>query len=262
MDAALVERARAGDRQALERLLEEIAPQVYRFGRRMCRHEADAEDVLQDTLLAVASHLDGFEGRASLSSWVFTLARTACARRRRGRKNEPHTSAEALTSQRAEGPSPEAAAGESELREAVEEALRGLSPEHREVILLRDVEGLTAPEVAEALGQGLPAVKSRLHRARATLRDALREVLERDAPPPSPSCPDVLAELSRKLEGDLGAADCAAMEAHVASCPSCAAACDALREALDVCRARADEPVPESVRARIEADIRALIAGR
>jgi len=260
MEAALVEQARAGDRQALERLLEEIAPQVYRFGRRMCRHEADAEDVLQDTLLAVVTHLGSFEARASLSSWVFTLARTACARRRRGRKNEPHVSTEILAGHRTEGPSPEAAVGESELREVVEEALRGLSPDHREVLLLRDVEGLTASEVAETLGQGVPAVKSRLHRARAALRDALRDVLERDAPAPRSSCPDVLAELSRKLEGDLGAADCAAMEAHVASCASCAAACDALRKALDVCRAQAEEEVPEAVRAEIEEAIRSLVA--
>lgn len=261
MDVTLVERAQAGDREALERLLAEIAPSVLRFGRRMCRHEADAEDVLQDTLLRVATHLGDYEGRAALSTWVFTLARTACARKRRGRKNQPHASAEVLVGHRAEGPSPEAAAGETELRASVEEALHELSPEQREVLILRDMEGLTAPEVAEALGLRVAAVKSRLHRARAALREALRGVLEADAPAPKPSCPDVLGELSRKLEGDLGAADCAAMEAHVASCGSCAAACAALRKVLDVCRAQPDEELPEAVRAEIHAVIRDLLAG-
>ena len=80
----LVERARSGDAKALEELLASVAPAVERFGLRMCRNPDDADDVLQDTLLTIATHLGDFEGRSSLLSWVFTLARTACARRRRG----------------------------------------------------------------------------------------------------------------------------------------------------------------------------------
>ena len=260
MDSALIDRARAGDRAALERLLEEIAPLVQRFGLRMCRHQADAEDVLQDTLLSVSTHLNEFEGRSSLASWVFTLARTACARKRRGLKNQPHISDEVVGESTCTAATPEQTAGDNELRHVLDHALASLSEEHREVILLRDMEGLSAPEVAESLGLSVQAVKSRLHRARASLREALRGVLERDAPPASPDCPDILSAFSRNLEGDLGASDCAAMEEHVTSCQSCGAACHALRTALGACRSEAagDGAVSPAVQARVKAAIRAL----
>lgn len=257
MDAGLITRARAGDRAALAQLLEQLSPLVYRFGLRMCRHRADAEDVLQDTLLSVADHLAEFEGRASLSSWVFMLARTACARKRRGLKNRSHLPEEAVAELASEAGSPEQSALQGELRLALERALGGLSSEQREVLLLRDMEGLSAPEVAEALGMSVPAVKSRLHRARISLREALRSGEQR---PPSPGCPDVLGALSRKLEGELAAQDCAAMERHVEQCPACAAACAELRSALQVCRAQSDGPLPEAVQARVKAAVRLAVA--
>jgi RNA polymerase sigma-70 factor (ECF subfamily) len=258
MDAALIERAKAGDRAALEQLLEQIAPLVHRFGLRMCRHTADAEDVLQDTLLSVADHLGEYEGRASLASWVFMLARTACARRRRGLKNQPHLSEEAAGEAASAEGSPEHAAGQKQLRVALERALAALSDEQREVLLLRDMEGLSAPEVAESLGLSVEAVKSRLHRARAKLRQALDDVLERASPAPLPGCPDVIAAFSRKLEGELGAADCAAMEKHLETCPACGAACSTLRQALWACSTQPIGEVTPEVQARIKAAIRQL----
>lgn len=259
MDTSLVERAKAGDREALERLLEQIAPLVHRFGLRMCRHEADAEDVLQDTLVSVADHLREFEGRASLASWVFMLARTACARRRRGVKNRPHLPEEAAGERPAQEDSPEDAAGQAQLRAALERALSALSDEHREVLLLRDLEGLSASEVADSLGISVDAVKSRLHRARASLRNAIDAELERHAPPPGPGCPDVLTAFSRKLEGELGSADCEAMEKHLETCPACNASCSALRTALWVCRTQATGEVPAKIRERIQRAVHALI---
>jgi len=261
MNAALIERAQAGDREALERVLEEIAPLVHRFGLRMCRHEADAEDVLQDTLLSVASHLGDYEGRASLSSWVFMLARTACARKRRGLKNRAHLPEHATGELEDDKGSPEQTTADRELRASLERALASLSDEHREVILLRDMEGLSAAEVSDSLGISVEAVKSRLHRARAALREAMHEVLEKGAPPPLPGCPDVLAAFSKKMEGDLGAHDCAEMEQHIASCPACGAACSALRTALWACRAQAQGEVPPEVQARVKAALRALSQG-
>src|SRR5690606_3525868 len=88
----IIARAKTGDRQALETVLAQVAPAVHRFGLRMCRNVHDAEDVLQDTLLNIAKHLGEFEGRSSLSSWVFALTRSACARKRRGLKNQPPAS--------------------------------------------------------------------------------------------------------------------------------------------------------------------------
>jgi RNA polymerase sigma-70 factor (ECF subfamily) len=262
MDAKLIARAQKGDRQALSRLLEEISPLIHRFGLRMCRHEADAEDVLQDTLLSVADHLPQYEGRASLASWVFMLARTACARRRRGLKNRPHLPEEAAKECASADKTPEDAVDQSELRSQLEGALESLSDEQREVLLLRDVEGLSAAEVAESLELNVAAVKSRLHRARASLRAAWEDALKRAAPLKGADCPNVVLALSRKLEGDLAAEDCASMEKHLETCPACNDACSALRAALGACRSQGKGEVSPALRARIQELVSTLVARR
>lgn len=256
----LVQRARAGDAEALEELLASVAPSVERYGRRMCGNAHDADDVLQDTLLAIATHLGDFEGRSSLLSWVFTLARTACARRRRGLKNSPGVSPLDAAEPIDQAPGPEEHAAARELGRALDEALDALSEEHREVVLLRDVEGLTAPDAAASLGLSVDALKSRLHRARAALRTLLAPVLEREAPAPSSACPQVARLWSSKLEGELGQADCAAMEEHMRSCRACAAACDALKAALGACARSATARVRPEVQARVKAAVRAWSA--
>jgi RNA polymerase sigma-70 factor (ECF subfamily) len=248
-----VRRAQAGDRFAVERLLAGIAPAVYRFGRRMCGNEHDAEDVVQDTLLNVALHLDTFEGRASFSSWVFALARSACARQRRGLKNRPPMADSSAVEQDDRAPSPEALAAEREVLGDVRDALDRLTPEAREVILLRDVEGLPALEAAAALEISVDALKSRLHRARAALRRELEPKGGIPAAPAEPGCPDVLALWSRKLDGELRPVDCAQMEAHVAVCRSCRVACDGLKQALLACRAVSTAVVPARVREQVKA---------
>lgn len=260
MDAALIERARNGDRAALEQVLEQIAPLVHRFGLRMCRHPADAEDVLQDTLVAVMDHLGEYQGRASLASWVFMLARTACARRRRGLKNRPHLPEDAAGEATSVEDSPEQAAGQKQLRAALEQALAALSDEQREVLLLRDMEGLSAVEVSQSLGLSVEAVKSRLHRARAKLREALQRGLEQEGPAPRPGCPDVITAFSQKLEGELGAEDCATMEKHIETCPACAGLCASLRDALGACRMQPAGEVSPELQARIKSAIQRLVA--
>jgi RNA polymerase sigma-70 factor (ECF subfamily) len=254
----LIERARAGDAVALGELLAQVAPSVHRFGMRMCRNAHDAEDVLQDALLAMATHLQDFEGRSSLSSWAFALTRSACARRRRGMKNRPASSAEDIPEEADRAPSPEQSASDRQLAGALSVALDALSDEYREVIQLRDIEGLSAAETAEAIGVSVDAVKSRLHRAREALREELRPVLEPHVPPPSSLCPDVMVMWSRKLEGDLSHADCAQMEEHIKACASCGAACDALREALLACRRAGTGDVGRAVQQRVKAALVAL----
>src|SRR4051812_41823572 len=112
---ALVARAMKGERAALEGVLEAVAPSVHRFSVRMCKNAADADDVLQDTLLSVANHLGEFEGRSSFSSWVFALTRSACSRKRRGLKNRPPVSDEGLFETEDAAPTPEAQAADHEL---------------------------------------------------------------------------------------------------------------------------------------------------
>ena len=256
----LVARAQRGEREALEAVLAALAPSVHRFGLRMCKNVHDADDVLQDTLINIASHLGDFEGRSSLSSWAFALTRSACARRRRGLKNQPPVSDERMAEAPDHAPTPEAHAADHELASALSRALDGLSDEHREVILLRDIEGLSAPEAASSVGISVDALKSRLHRAREALRVALRPLLE-PASPPSPSgCPEVALLWSKKLEGDLSQGDCSAMEKHLASCPACGASCDALRRALLASQRVRTEDVPPELQARVKAAVRAWAA--
>lgn len=257
--AALVARARTGDRAALESVLAAVAPSVHRFGLRMCKSATDAEDVLQETLLAILNHLPEFEGRASLSSWAFSLTRSACARKRRGLKNRPPVSDEHLGEEADVAPSPEARAADRELASALSTALGGLSDDHREVVLLRDVEGLSAPETASALGISVDAVKSRLHRAREALRAALRPVLEPSIPR-GPGCPDIVALWSEKMDGDLSPRDCAAMERHIEGCASCGAACDALKRTLLACQRVQSGPVPADVQRSVKAALDAWTA--
>jgi RNA polymerase sigma-70 factor (ECF subfamily) len=252
----VVARAQKGDPRALEALLDEIAPKVLRFGLRVCGNAHDADDALQDTLLTVARRIREFEGRASLDSWVFTVTRNACLRRRRGLKNEP-PHAEDHSDQRDPSSSPETRAAARELLTGVLDALGTLPLEAREVIALRDVEGLSATEAATVLGITPEALKSRLHRARTALRARLRPLLEADAAAPGADCPDIMTLWSRKLEGELSELDCAKMETHLRGCPSCGGACTALKQALELCRSSAKTPVPpeihECVKAAVEA---------
>ena len=121
---------------------------------------------------------------------------------------------------------------------------------------LRDVEGLSAPEVAEILGLTVEAVKSRLHRARVAVRAKVAPVLGIGMEAPAPNCPDVVSMLSRKLEGEISADLCAEMEQHLEGCPRCTAACDSLRKTLALCKAspvpKVPAPVQQSVRKAIE----------
>lgn len=252
----LIAKAQAGDRAALEQLLREIAPAVRRFGMHMCRNVADAQDVLQDTLLAVTDHLGQYAGRASLTSWVFMLARTACARRRRGLKNQPAAGDEQLVGVEAREAGPEHAAEQRQLSELLTRALGDLSEEYREVIALRDIEGLSAEEAAAVIGISTQAVKSRLHRAREALRARFALALEPHAQSRPATCPDVAAMFSRKLEDELTREDCARMEAHLAGCSYCEQTCHALRDVLQACQAeRGAAPSPE-----VQEAIRATLA--
>jgi RNA polymerase sigma-70 factor (ECF subfamily) len=261
MDHAVIDRARAGDRDAMERVLESVAPSIRRFAAGMCQNHADADDVVQDALLSIATNLDSFEGRSAFTTWAFTLARTACSRRRRGLKNRPAEGDEVLETQPSEARGPEESTASQELRVLVARALDMLPEDYRTVLILRDGEGLTAPEAAEVLAVSVDALKSRLHRARAALREALTPMIDGDLPQPGPDCPDVIATLSRKIEDDLDAQTCAQMEEHVESCRACARVCDTLKSALRACRSAPGE-VPEQVKAQVKKAVAAWVNRR
>jgi RNA polymerase sigma-70 factor (ECF subfamily) len=269
-DGELLDRARAGDRAALEALLERHQAQVYRFGLRMCRDEEDAKDVVQETLIAMARGVRDFRGASSLSTWLFTIARSFCIKKRRRSRFAPREQRSIDTDASLEvgrladpARTPEDIVAGQEVEDALERAIAALSPALREVLLLRDAEGLTAPEVAEVLGLSPQAVKSRLHRARLAVREQLAPLLgiregARTAPP---TCPDVLEAFSRHLEGDVSAEACAEMERHLAECGRCRGACASLRKTLALCRtAGAAIEVPGPVEASVRAALRAFLS--
>jgi RNA polymerase sigma-70 factor (ECF subfamily) len=265
-EASLLEAARGGDAAALEALLEQHEPRLYRFARRLCRHHEDAEDVLQESLLTAARGLSGFRGESSLSTWLFTIARSHCIKKRRRRRFAPtEVSLEAEEAGAAQqhpdpGPGPEETLHAKRLEAALERAIAGLDRPYREVLVLRDVEGLTAPEVATVTGLSIAAIKSRLHRARARVREELAPLLAPSVEPPAAvpdrPCPDVVRLFSRYLEGDISPRTCARMEKHLAGCPRCRAACDALRELLQRCRTAPSPEVPLPLQEKVRAAIR------
>ena len=262
-DDPILAAARAGDPDALDALLRQYQPRIYRFGLRMCRDEEDARDVLQETLFAAARSLHGFRGTSSLSTWLYSIARSFCIKKRRRSKFAPQEEVPLGSPALAvpdPGPPLDEALASREVERAVETAIRSLSPAYREVLLLRDVEGLTAPEVADVLNLSVEAVKSRLHRARAAVRKHLQPLLEQGAPAPSPTCPDIADHLSRYLEGEISREACAGLEAHVSACPRCRGACEALRQVLGVCRALPEPHVPAEVQKAVRSGIRRLLA--
>lgn len=261
----LIASARAGDRKALEQLLQQASGPAYRFSLGFCRDPHEAEDLAQDVMATLLRTLGSFRGDSSLSTWTYTVARRACVRRKKRmakRALQREASAHEM-SPPAVVAGPHRRLEQRRLGEALEQAIASLPADQREVVVFRDVEGLPAADVAAIIGIGERAVKSRLHRARVALRAKLAPfVAGGAAPPPSSGCPDTALSLSRYLEGELSSGVCARMEEHVASCPACAGACTSMRAVLGACRTYGTRPVPPQVRKAVRAAVRELMASR
>jgi RNA polymerase sigma-70 factor (ECF subfamily) len=255
------------DRGALEALLARHEGAIWRFGLKMCRHPEDAKDVLQETMLAAARTARDFRGASRVSTWLFAIARSFCVKKRRRSKFAPEeaVSLDELSGPAAEvaatAPAPDEVASSKELGAALDRALDSLEPPQREVLILRDVEGLGAAEVAEVLGLSVDAVKSRLHRARAALRERLSPWLSAPEVAPQATCPQIVPLFSRYLEGEIGPDECARMQEHVESCPRCQGVCDALKQTLALCRASSSGgEVPRDVQGRVRKALHDLAA--
>ncbi len=183
-DLTLLARTAAGDRDAFDALVARHHGAVNRLARTLTRSTAAADDVTQETFLSAWRHAGGFQGTGSVRGWLLTIAHHAAGRHRRLRAGEPTDplpledlglAAGYGAEPAAPGPTPETGAAEAERRRALEAALGTLPEADREILVLRDLEGLTGPEAAEALGLTLAAMKTRLHRARLKLMAALRQ---------------------------------------------------------------------------------------
>ncbi|PYM95931.1 MAG: RNA polymerase subunit sigma [Candidatus Rokuibacteriota bacterium] len=191
-DLELLLAIRDGDGGALEILADRYAAKIYRLAFGITRNEADAEEVVQDVLLTLARKGGSFQWRSAVGSWIYRITTNAALNKRRGKRREVETALEDLLpafkddghrdGERsfvlADWPqNPEAELLSGERRVILERAIDSLPEHYRAVLVLRDVEELSNERVAEILDESVASVKSRLHRARMVLREALTRAL-------------------------------------------------------------------------------------
>jgi RNA polymerase sigma factor (sigma-70 family) len=162
----LIADARSGDSDAIARLLTVCQPDLQRFARRTCATSQDAEDAVQIALWQLYRKIGALRTVATFATWMFRIVERECYRLFRGQRDTDALD-EAMA---AELPAPVLPL---DLRLDLSRAMAALPAAYREVLILRDVDELTAPEVAAQLGLSIEAVKSRLHRARAAVRERL-----------------------------------------------------------------------------------------
>ncbi len=180
IDLALIRRSAAGDRDSFDAFAGRHGAAVYRYALALCHDASAAEDALQETFLAAWRGAAGFRGEQGARAWLLAIARNAVARRYRRRAGEPAEWESLDVLGRAAGwgdeTNPESIALARERADLIETALGALDADDREVLVLRDLEELSGEDAARILDVGLPALKSRLHRARLRFAARLREV--------------------------------------------------------------------------------------
>lgn len=200
-DALFIQRLKAGDEAALEALMAQYEAKVFGLALRITANRQDAEEILQDVFWRILQNIDSFRGESKLSTWIYRITTNTALMKIRGRPKSHHVPLEEEL-----GPAmtedgmiaervvdwtglPIAELERKELAKRLEEAMNQLPPEYRTVFVLRDVEGLSTEEACEALELSVPALKSRLHRARLFLRKQLADYVMARYPGFTPSGP-------------------------------------------------------------------------
>jgi len=187
-ESGLVAKAREGDSGAFNELVTRYSRKIYRLAKHITQNDEDAEDVLQETFLKAFEHLSGFQGQSKFYTWIVRIAVNESLMKLRKRKSdrsvpldEPLDTGEDTVVREIAvwDENPEQKYSREELGQILDEAVEGLKPVFRTVFVLRDIEELSTEETAEALGISIPAVKSRLLRARLQLREKLSRFFKR-----------------------------------------------------------------------------------
>ena len=183
--ASLLRAAQSGNQQAMERLLMRAQEVAYRFSLLVCGHADDADDAMQEALLKTYRYAAQIQQPEAFRTWLYRTVKNACLIGRRKRVHEPDrlmSLDEMLVSPDGHAKSidvpdpgrrPDEVMANSRLRRSLRRALQSLAPEYREIVFLREVEGLSTKEVATVTGISEANVKTRLHRARLMLREQL-----------------------------------------------------------------------------------------
>ncbi len=187
-EAPLVERARSGDTAAFSELVNRYERKIFRLAKHITQNDEDAEDVLQETFLKAYSHLESFQGHSKFYTWIVRIAVNEALMKLRKRKSSRTVSLDEPTDTGEDTmvreiavweENPEQKYSRDELREILDKAVESLKPAFRTVFVLRDIEELSTEETATALDISIPAVKSRLLRARLQLREKLTKFFRR-----------------------------------------------------------------------------------
>jgi RNA polymerase sigma-70 factor (ECF subfamily) len=187
-EAILVTQARAGDTAAFGELVRRYEGKIFRLAQHVTQNREDAEDVLQETFMKAYEHLDQFKGDSRFYTWIVRIAVNQALMKLRRRKTDKSvslddtidTGEDTVTREIAAwDESPEQQFSREELGGILDTAIQSLEPPYRSVFILRDIDELSTEETADALGLSVPAVKSRLLRARLQLREKLTRFFKR-----------------------------------------------------------------------------------
>ena len=189
-ELSLVQEAKAGNYSAFEELVNRYEKKIYRLALNITRHREDAEDVLQEAFMKSFQHLENFREGSRFYTWLVRIAVNEGLMKLRKRRTSRLVQVQEATDEEGQvvprefvdwGPNPEELCERSELEEILQKAVDSLSPNFRNVFLLRDVEKLSTEETADVLEVSIGDVKARLFRARLQLREELSKVFKRDS---------------------------------------------------------------------------------
>ncbi|HYW45471.1 MAG TPA: sigma-70 family RNA polymerase sigma factor [Bryobacteraceae bacterium] len=187
-EAVLVAQAREGDDKAFGELVRRYEGKIFRLAQHVTQNREDAEDVLQETFMKAYEHLDQFKGDSKFYTWIVRIAVNQALMKLRRRKSDKSVSLDETIDTgedtlvreiAAWDENPEQRFTREELGGILDSAIESLEPPYRSVFVLRDIEELSTEETAEALNLSVPAVKSRLLRARLQLREKLTRFFKR-----------------------------------------------------------------------------------
>ncbi len=179
-DGALVARARAGDLLAFEELVRLYADRLHAVVRRLVDNQQEAHEVTQEAFLRAWRGIAAFKGDSQFFTWLYRIGVNEAHRRTSQRRAPVASLEEQLVEPADTRPEPPRRLEQDDLRHALERAVQGLKPDQRVPLVLRDIEGLSTAEAAAILDLGEAAFKSRLHRARLAVREAVRDYLPED----------------------------------------------------------------------------------
>ena len=181
----LIELAKQGARKALSELVKRYESTVYNFAYKICRDKEKSENIMQETFLSMVKSIHQFDNRSKLSTWLYRIVANHCLMEARKEKRYNYVNVEAEDGSFDDSYFPDVSKlpskdiENSELREILDNAINKLEPQYRIVFTLRDIEQLSTEETAKIANLSIPAVKSRLHRARAFLRKEITKALKK-----------------------------------------------------------------------------------